>query len=280
MSDGFESSVAQRMPSTRTQARSEKLKPLREVLRPEAEAVEAIDAAAALRQSIGEAAAPAPRPQPMHLEPTDRPARAVESLAGRAAAPEREGGDVLRIVGQLKGQLLALETTKRALERELSTVRRQVEHLAADNKGLRAELEAAEVAQADLSRLREENALLEEESADVLSRLEQLKADSEEQRERLATLALENQASAAELTSLRAASADGEMLRIKAEFLDKEKFSLAEENAQLGRECEEIKDERDGLAREVITLKKSLREIRESLLLVRDSSRSDYYDLT
>lgn len=263
MVDGFESSVAQRMPQTKTQTRSEKLTSLREVARPEAEAP---------------ATAPetAERPAAARLEPVEKVPR---PLAPKAEAPP-EGGDVLRIVGQLKGQLLALETTKRALERELSTARRQVEHLAADNKALRGELESAAAAQAELLRLREENALLDEETADVLSRLEGLRSEGEESRERLAALAQENQAAGEELARLRLAASEGEMLRIKAEFLEKEKGSLSAENTQLARECEVLKDERDGLFREAASLKKSLKEIRESLLMVRDSARSDYYDLT
>jgi len=270
MADGFESSVAQRMPKTRTGARPDRVASLREVVRPEAEAADA------LRPAPPETAERPP--QTARLEPLERPVKLPESLAG--GRPGEAAGDVLRIVGQLKGQLLALETTKRALERELSTTRRQVEHLAADNLALRGELEAAEAAQAELARLRHENALLEEETADVLARLEQLKAEGEEQREHLSALAQEHAAAAVELEGLRAASAEGELLRIKAEFMEQEKASLSQENAQLGRECEGLKDERDALGREVATLKKQLKEIRESLLLVRDSARSDYYDLT
>jgi chromosome segregation ATPase len=270
MTDGFESSVAQRMPSTKAQAPREP-KPLREVpTEPEPEemaaepgppAPEAEAAAQALRQQLRE-----------------RPVRLPDAVARQQGA--LEGGDVLRIVGQLKGQLLALETTKRALERELSTARRQVEPLAADNKALREQLEVARAAQAEVERLREENALLEEEASDVLGRLEQFRRQNEEQRTRLDTLGQEQQAAAEELARLRSADTEGEFLRIKAEFLEKEKTSLAAENAQLGRECEELKDERDALGREVGALKKALKEIRESLLLVRDSARSDYYDLT
>lgn len=264
MVDGFESSVAQRMPTTKTQK-------LREVPRGEPEPQPQAEAVIA----------PAPEAveRPARLEAAPKPARVSEAQRLAGAAPEG-GGDVLRIVGQLKGQILALETTKRALERELSTARRQVEHLAADNKALRAELEAAEAAQAELLRLREENALLEEETADVLGRLERLKSDNEEQREQLAQMAAEQQAMREELARLSTAANDGAMLRIKAEFLEKEKASLAAENAGLARECETLKDERDVLTKEVGSLRQSLKEIRESLLLVRDSARSDYYDLT
>jgi hypothetical protein len=139
------------------------MKPLCEAPRPETEArePEAHDPVAhePERPRAAQAAAEAPA-EPVRLERLrERPA-APRPVAATAAA---EGGDVLRIVGQLKGQLLALETTKRALERELSTARRQVEHLAADNRGLREELEAAEASGAEVLRLREENALLEEE---------------------------------------------------------------------------------------------------------------------
>jgi chromosome segregation ATPase len=206
--------------------------------------------------------------------------RLYEATARPAAPPAApEGSDVLRIVGQLKGQLLALETTKRALERELSTARRQSEQLAADNLALRRELDAAGAAQAEVARLREENTLIEEESVDILSRLEQLRTENEAQRELLATLSGERQAAMEEIDRLRAAGGESELLSIKAEFLEKERQSLAEENTQIGRECEGLKDEAGALRREAAALRKQLKEIKESLLLVRDSARSDYYNL-
>ncbi|MFH0808925.1 MAG: hypothetical protein V2A77_00410 [Pseudomonadota bacterium] len=259
------------MPSTRAQARAE-VRPLRNVT-----PIEAEEAVPTPQPTLADL--PRERPRLPEAAPSVGASARPTSLLQSPSPTAADGHDVLRIVGQLKGQLVALETTKRALERELSTAKRQVEHLAATNKTLREDIEVAGSAQAELLRLREENSLLEEEASDVLGRLEQLKAENQTRAVKLAAAAQENQAAAEQLGLLRAASTETELLRIKAEFIEKEKLALAEENAQLARECEQLKDESRILTDEVTGLRKSLKEIRESLLLVRDSSRSDYYDL-
>jgi chromosome segregation ATPase len=188
--------------------------------------------------------------------------------------------DVSGLIGDLHTQLLTLGKTKRALEMDLASDRKTIFQLAQDNKELRSQLEDLNK---EIQRLREfqaETLYLREENADALERIRDLQQESRGLRESLDSTARERDETLGRIHALESQLQEKELLWIKGKLKEREASHFAEENRELRARVEEMLGENIDLERKYGEIKRSFNEIRESLTLLRDSCKTNLYNLS
>ena len=71
-----------------------------------------------------------------------------------------------------------------------------------------------------------------------------------------------------------------EILRVKGKLKEREASLFAEENKELRARLEEVSALNMDFERKYINMRKSFNEVRESLTLLRDSCKTNYYNLS
>jgi len=256
MVDGFEKSVAEKMP---------KMKKLEEPLPP----------------------GPPHEAQPVtedRLEMVEEK-RTSERQPEKAAIfqPKKAEGeqtvDVFRLIEDLHAQLLVSGETRRALEMDLHSHQKTIHQLTQDNQDLRRELEEL---RKELQKLREtqsESIYLKEENEDALERIQRLQQELREMNEALAETARERNDALRRIQDLTLQLEQAEILQIKGRLKEREASHFYEENQRLQSKFEEVLAQNVDLERKYESLKKSFNEVRESLTLLRDSCKTSFYNL-
>jgi len=188
--------------------------------------------------------------------------------------------DVLKLIEDLHGQLLASVQTKRALEMDLTSYQKTIRQLTQDNQELRGKLDILSKEIQKLKESQSESIYLQEENADALERIKEFQLELRETREALMKATQEREEALGRIRDLESQVEQNEVLKIKGKLKEREASIFSEENQQLQSRLEEALSENMDLERKYETLRKSFNEVRESLTLLRDYCKKNYYSLS
>jgi chromosome segregation ATPase len=195
------------------------------------------------------------------------------------AEPE-QSTDVLRLIGDLHAQLLVSGRTKRALELDLHSYQKAIQQLTQENRNLQSQLENQKKELQKLKEFQSESIYLQEENEDALERIQKFQHELREMNEALAKATQERDEALARIHDLESRLEQNELLQIKGRLKEREASHFYEENQKLQSRLEEALSQNLELERKCETLRKSFNEVRESLTLLRDSCKKDYYNLS
>jgi chromosome segregation ATPase len=254
--DGFEKNVAEKMPKVR---KEEEFPPPEVEIQPREEEHQEI------------------RPEVRSLE------REVEEkviLPPPQSRVREKPLDVSGLIDDLQMQLLNLGKTRRALEMDLASDRKTIFQLAQDNKELRSQLEDLNKEIHGLREFQAETLYLREENADALERIRDLQQQSRSLRESLESTTRERDETLGRIRALESQVEEKEVLWIKGKLKEREASYFAEENRELRAKLEEMLAQNIDLERKYEEIKRSFNEIKESLTLLRDSCKTNLYNLS
>jgi len=188
--------------------------------------------------------------------------------------------DVMRLIEDLHGQLLVSGRTKRALEMDITSHQKTIHQLARDNKDLRSQLEEMRKELQRLKEIQSESIYLSEENTDALERIKEFQQELREMNEASARTTQERNEALSRIQDLESQMEQNEVLKIKGKLKEREASHFSEENRELQFKLEETLSQNMDLERKYETLRKSFNEVRESLTLLRDSCKTNYYNLS
>jgi chromosome segregation ATPase len=261
--DGFEKNVAEKMPKVK---RQEEFSPPEVEIQP-------------LKEDPHEI-----RPDHQEIRPEVRsqePEIEKEVTLPPPQSRERDKHlDVSGLIEDLHMQLLTLGKTRRGLEMDLASDRKTIFQLAQDNKELRSQLEALNKEMQGLREFQTETLYLREENADALERIRDLQQQSRSLRESLESTTRERDETLGRIGALESQIEEKELLWVKGKLKEREASYFAEENRELRARLEEMLAQNIDLERKYEEIKRSFNEIKESLTLLRDSCKTNLYNLS
>jgi chromosome segregation ATPase len=217
----------------------------------------------------------------------DRPGIAREGVsAGREIGSPRvettgeERHDVQSLIEDLHTQLLVLNRTKRALEMDLASHQKTIDQMARDNKDLRGQVEKLKKELKQIEEGQYESDYLKEENADALERVRNLQQEMRGLNETLASTLEEKDGALGRIRDLESRLGANEVIKIKGKLKEREAFYYSEENRELQARLEVALTKNTDLEKKYEVLKRSFDEVKESLVLLRDSCKSHYYNLS
>ena len=259
--DGFDKNVAEKMPKIRKLEEPFPL-PLEAEIRPQEEDP---------HESPADMRSPEPQPQPEKKVIFDSPKKGGET---------EQGLDVLKLIEDLHGQLLASVQTKRALEMDLNSNQKTIRQLTQDNQELRHQLEVLSKEYQRVKEVQSESNYLQEENADALERIKEFQLELKEMREAVSKANQEREEALSRTRDLESQMEQNEVLKIKGKLKERETVLFSEENRELRGKLEEALSQNTDLEGKYETLKKSFNEVKESLTFLRDSCKKNYYSLS
>jgi chromosome segregation ATPase len=259
MGDGFDRNVAEKMPRIKQQ---EEPSFVEEEPEPKSQML-------------------APQPQGIPEKEADQrtTARSFPPFEGKEKVESDPNLDVTGLIEDLHHQLLVSSRAMRALEVELASSRRTLHQLGQDNVELRQQIEELN---RDLQGLREteaESRYLKEENEEASERIRELQRELRTMKETLTRTTQEREGVLRQVEVLESQKEQNEVLWIKGRLKEKEASHFSEENRELRASLEKALDQNMEVERKYEALKKSFREVKESLGLLRDSCKSNYYNL-
>jgi chromosome segregation ATPase len=257
--DGFDKNVAEKMPKIRKLEEPFPL-PLEAEFHPQEEDP---------REPAAEMRSPEPQPE-----------REVIFESPRKGGETEQGLDVLKLIEDLHGQLLASVQTKRALEMDLNSHQKTIRQLTQDNQELRHQLEVLNKEHQRFKEVQSESIYLQEENADALERIKEFQSELKEMREALTKANQEREEALNRMRDLESQMEQNEVLKIKGKLKERETVLFSEENQELRFKLETALSQNTDLESKYETLKKSFNEVKESLTFLRDSCKKNYYSLS
>jgi DNA repair exonuclease SbcCD ATPase subunit len=191
-----------------------------------------------------------------------------------------QGPDILKLIEDLHAQLLTSAQTKRALEMDLTSYQKTIHQLTQDNQELRRQLDVLNKEHQKLQEFKSESIYLQEENADALERIKEFQLELREIRETLTKATHEREEALERIRDLESQAEQNEVLKIKGKLKEREASHFSEENQELQSKLEEALSQNMDFERKYQTLRKSFNEVRESLTLLRDSCKKNYYNLS
>jgi len=188
--------------------------------------------------------------------------------------------DILKLIEDLHGQLLASAQTKKALEMDLASYKQSLHQLTQDHQELRRQWEALNKEDQKLKALQSESIYLQEEHADALERIKEFQQEVREMKKALAKATQEREEALDRIRELESQVEQSEVMKIKGKLKEREASLFSEENRELQSKLEEALARNTDLESKYETLRKSFGEIRESLTFLRDSCKANYYNLS
>ena len=188
--------------------------------------------------------------------------------------------DVLKLIEDLHGQLLASAQTKKALEMDLASYKKSIQQLSQDNQELRRQWEALSKEDQKLKEIQSESIYLQEEHADALERIKEFQQEVREMKKALTRVTQEREEALDRIRELESQVEQSEVMKIKGKLREREASLFSEENRELQSKLEEAIVRNTDLEKKYETLKKSFGEVRESLTFLRDSCKTNYYNLS
>ena len=222
---------------------------------------------------------------PQEIKPPERP---VEKRAIFTPKPkeeprekeEEENGVVLKLIEDLHAQLLVSNRTRRAMEIDLASSQKTIQHLAQENKALGVQGESLKKELQGFQEIQSEWAYLKEENEDALERITLLQGEIKALKETLAKTTQERDQALSQIQTLEARIEQNDLLRIKGRLKEREVSHFSEENNELRARLEEALSQNMDLEKRYEALKKSFNEVKESLTLLRDTCKASYYNLS
>ncbi len=224
------------------------------------------------------------------LEPYPPVSREPESLQRPAEripifAPQPEEGrgeeslEVLRLIDDLHGQLLVSNRTKRALEMDLAGSQRLIQKASQENQALKAEVERLKKELQRFQEAQSELSYLEGENEDALEKITGLQAEVKGLKATLANAVQERDQALSQVRDLQAKNEQADLLRMKGRLKEREVSHFSTENQELRARWEETLAQNIDLEKKYEALRKSFNEVKESLTLLRDACKTDYYTI-
>jgi len=254
--DGFDRNVAEKMPKIRKEedpvpspVEEEETQPLRD-----------------LSQEVEPPPKPAAEKKPLFAPPLDE-------------GSGEENLEVLRLIDDLHGQLLISNRTKRALEMDLAGSQRAIQKASQENQGLRTELERMKKELQRFQEAQSELAYLEGENEDALEKIAGLQAERKGLKAALADFTQERDQALHQIQALEARIEQADLLRMKERMKEREVSHFSAENQELRMKWEETLARNVDLEKKYEALRRSFNEVRESLTLMRDACKVNYYSL-
>lgn len=256
--DGFDRSVAEKMPKMRKweepilQERETELQPLEE------------DRSEVIQKMI-------PSEKPLEKKAFPESAKQVTDTG--------QDLDVPRLIEDLHTQLLLSSRAKKALEMDLSSYQKTIHQFAQDNKELRNQLE---IERKELQRFREahaESIYLKEENEEALQKIQELQQELKKMKEHLAQTVKEKEEALGRIQELESQMDQIELVKIKGKMTEREASHFRDENQELQSVLDEALAKNVEMERKYEVLKRSFDEVKESLILLRDSYKKNYYNL-
>jgi chromosome segregation ATPase len=217
---------------------------------------------------------------PADVTPSETPTKKKALFPPQPKEGEDENLGVLKLIEDLHAQLLVSNRTKRALEMDIASSRKALHEMARENRSLVVRVERLSLEIQKLQETRSELAYLEEENEDALERITSLQAEIKASKETLTKTLVERDEALQQLRILETQIEHEETLRIKGKLKEREASLYAEENRDLRGRLEEALKANGELESKYGALKKSFNEVKESLVLLRDSCKANYYNLS
>jgi chromosome segregation ATPase len=224
--------------------------------------------------------------QPFHeisreVKPPEKPAERKPVFTPQPKEGEgKENLEVLNLIEDLHGQLLSSNRTKRALEMDLASSQKTIQQLAHENQVLGIQVEGLKK---ELQRFREiqsELAYLEEENEDALEKVSAMQGEVKILKERLENASREREQALGQIQRLEAKIEQNDLLRMKGRLKEREVSQFSAENQELRARWEEALAQNIDLEKKYEALRKSFNEVKESLTLLRDACKTNYYNLS
>jgi chromosome segregation ATPase len=155
-----------------------------------------------------------------------------------------------------------------------------IQHMAKENKVLGIQIEGLKKELQSLQEIQSEVAYLEEENEDALERITLLQGEIKALKEGLARAHQEKDQALGQIQTLEDKIEQNDILRIKGRLKEREVSHFSEENKELHIRLVEALAQNMDLEKKYETLKKSFNEVKESLTLLRDTCKANYYNLS
>ena len=155
-----------------------------------------------------------------------------------------------------------------------------IQHMAKENKVLGIQIEGLKKELQSLQEIQSEVAYLEEENEDALERITLLQGEIKALKEGLARAHQERDQALGQIQTLEDKIEQNDILRIKGRLKEREVSHFSEENKELHIRLEEALAQNMDLEKKYEALKKSFNEVKESLTLLRDACKANYYNLS
>lgn len=260
--DGFDRSVAEKMP---------KMKKWEDPLLRE-------------QEEGGQPSEEKPHEVVEEIQSSERPEKWVEQKAVFDSSKTiRETGqdmDVFRLVEDLHTQLLVSSRTQKALEMDLAAKQKTIQQLAQDNRELRNQLELEKKESQRFREVHAESVYLKEENEEALLKIQDLQQELKRTKEHLEKVLKEKENAFNRVLELESQIDQNEVIKIKGKMKEREASHFYEENLELRSRLEEALAKNTELENRYNALKRSFNEVKESLTLLRDSYKKNYYSLT
>jgi chromosome segregation ATPase len=255
--DGFDRNVAEKMPKIKKE--EDFSPPLAEEATPPLPSLSAV---------------------PQESRPPERPVEKKAIFTPQPKGEEEENGVVLNLIDDLHAQLLVSNRTRRAVEIDLASSQKTIQHLARENNTLGIQVESLKKELQGFKEIRSELAYLEEENEDALERITLLQGEIKTLKEALAGTTQERDQALSQIQALEAKIDQNDLLRIKGRLKEREVSHFSEENNELRARLEEGLAQNIDLEKKYEVLKRSFTEVKESLTLLRDTCKTSYYNLS
>jgi chromosome segregation ATPase len=125
-----------------------------------------------------------------------------------------------------------------------------------------------------------ESIYLKEENEDALEKIQGLQQELREMNEALAKSIQERDEALSRVQDLESRLEQNELLQIKGRLKEREASHFYEESQNLQSRLEKTLSQNLELERKYEVLKRSFNEVKESLTLLRDSCKKNYYNLS
>ena len=258
--DGFDKNVAEKMP--RIKKEEEPASPL-----PQESAPRMMEAPEELLHEAG-------------LPKMEEEGKKTFSQGHEKEGEKEEALNVLGLIEDLHAQLLAANRTKRALEIDLISSQKTILQLTQENKDLENQLEGTKREVQRFKEVQMESEYLEDENAEALEKIQQLHQDLKWIQDALARANQERQEAFDRVRILESQIEQNELARIKERLKEREASHLLEENRELQLKLGQVLSQNVDLEKRYEILRKSFNEVKDSLVLLRDSCKTSYYNLS
>jgi chromosome segregation ATPase len=220
--------------------------------------------------------------QPVSQE-METPQRPAERIPIFTPQPDEGRGEenleILRLIDDLHGQLLVSNRTKRALEMDLAGSQRAIQKAFQENQALRAEVERLKKELQRFQEAQSELSYLEEENEDALEKITGLQAEMKGLKAALANAVQERDQASNQVRDLEAKIEQADLLRMRGRLKEREVSHFSTENQELRARWEETLAQNIDLEKKYEALRKSFNEVKESLTLLRDACKTNYYSM-
>lgn len=188
-----------------------------------------------------------------------------------------QGLDVTNLIDDLHNQLLSSNRIRRALELDIVSHQKTIHQLIKDNKDLHIQIEDLKN---ELQRFKEihfETVYLKEENEDALEKIHQFQEELRQVRENLSRTEKEKEELQKRIQELESQMDQKEIYIIKGRMKEREASHFYEENQELQTRLNEALNQNLEMEKKYESLKRSFREVKDSLTLLRDSCKKDFY---